>query len=176
MSEEANKQLVRRLVDEVVRRRDPVLLDEVAEAEFAEIARRWISPFRGSFPDFSMELVGLVAEGDQIVAHLKCSGTHTGEWLGVPPTGERFENVDEIYIFTVHLHSAQRKAVQRHRRRGQPLPLAPAWARPFPSVRCMGRRLASAGPGHSHGVIDPTIMGWHAGLSCGRRSASVGSA
>lgn len=48
-----------------------------------------------------MELVGLVAEGDQVVAHFQCSGTHSGEWLGVPPSGERFEDVDEIYIFTV---------------------------------------------------------------------------
>jgi predicted ester cyclase len=98
---EANKQLVRRLLDEVMARRDLAVLDEVAEGEFAESARRWISPFQGSFPDFRMEVLGLVAEGDQVVAHLKCSGTHTGEWLGIPPTGKRFEDVEEVYIFTV---------------------------------------------------------------------------
>ena len=38
---------------------------------------------------------------DQVVAWFKCSGTHLGEWLGVPATGRRFENVDEIYIFGV---------------------------------------------------------------------------
>ena len=27
--------------------------------------------------------------------------THLGEWLGVPATGRRFENVDEIYIFQI---------------------------------------------------------------------------
>lgn len=99
--EEANKQLVRRLVDEVMARRDLTVLDEVAEGEFAEIARRWISPFQGSFPDFTMRIVELLADGDKVVAHFKCSGTHSGEWLGAPPTGERFEDVDEIYIFTV---------------------------------------------------------------------------
>ena len=36
-----------------------------------------------------------------MVAHLKCSGTHLGEWLGVPATGRRFDGVDEIYIFHV---------------------------------------------------------------------------
>ncbi len=35
------------------------------------------------------------------MAHFRCSGTHRGEWIGVPATGRRFENVDEIYIFRV---------------------------------------------------------------------------
>jgi hypothetical protein len=97
MGTEANKQLVRRLVEEVVNERNAEPLDELAGKEFAGLARRWISPFRGSFPDFRMEIVELVAEDDTDVAHLKCSGTHTGEWLGVAPTGRRFEGIDEIY-------------------------------------------------------------------------------
>jgi len=101
MSAHANKELVRRLVDEVVNPRNPDALDELAEAELAEVARRWISPFRGAFPDFRMEIVELVAEDDTVVAHFKCSGTHRGEWLGAAPTGRRFDDVDEIYIFRV---------------------------------------------------------------------------
>jgi predicted ester cyclase len=98
---EANKQLVRRLVEEVVNQRNAEPLDELAEGAFARLARRWISPFRRSFPDFRMEIVELVAENDAVVAHFRCSGTHRGEWLGVPPTGRRFEDVDEIYVFHV---------------------------------------------------------------------------
>lgn len=48
-----------------------------------------------------MEVVDLIAEGDKVVAHFKCSGTHEGEWMGHPPTGRRFDGVDEIYIFHV---------------------------------------------------------------------------
>ena len=48
-----------------------------------------------------MRIVDLIAEGDKVVAHLNCSGTHGGDWLGRAPTGRRFEDVDEIYIFTV---------------------------------------------------------------------------
>jgi steroid delta-isomerase-like uncharacterized protein len=99
---EANKRLVRRLVQQAVGERNLGVLDEIAAGEFAEIARRWVSPFQSAFPDFEMEIVDLVAEGDRVVAHFKCSGTHRGEWLGVPATGQRFENVDEIYIFRVH--------------------------------------------------------------------------
>jgi predicted ester cyclase len=101
MQTDANKQLVRRLVDEVVNRRNAEPLDELAEGEFSELARRWISPFRAAFPDFRMEIVELVAENDTVVAHFRCSGTHRGEWLGLAPTGRRFEDVDEIYIFRI---------------------------------------------------------------------------
>jgi predicted ester cyclase len=101
MGTEANKQLVRRLVDEVVNQRNAEPLDELAQDDFADLARRWISPFRSSFPDFRMEIVELVAEDDVVVGHFKCSGTHRGEWLGISPTGRRFEDVDEIYIFHV---------------------------------------------------------------------------
>jgi predicted ester cyclase len=101
VSSEANKELVRRLVEEVVNRRNPDALDDLAEGQLVKLARRWISPFRSSFPDFTMEIVALVAEGDNVVGHFRCSGTHRGEWLGASPTGRRFENVDEIYIFQV---------------------------------------------------------------------------
>jgi predicted ester cyclase len=101
VSVEENKALVRRLVQEVVTERNPDALDELAQGQFARLARRWISPFQNAFPDFRMEIVDLIAEDDRVVAHFKCSGTHQGEWLGEPPTGRRFENVDEIYIFHV---------------------------------------------------------------------------
>lgn len=101
MSAEDNKLLVRRLVEEAVAGRNLDVLDEVAAGEFAEVAKRWVSPFQSAFPDFEMQIVDLIAEGDKVVAQFKCSGTHRGEWLGVPATGRRFENVDEIYVFCV---------------------------------------------------------------------------
>lgn len=100
MNVEANKAMVRRLV-ESVNRRDLNALDELAEGRLAEAARRWIGPFRDSFPDFKIEIVDLIAEGNKVAAHFVCSGTHQGEWQGVPATGRRFQRVDEIYIFRV---------------------------------------------------------------------------
>jgi predicted ester cyclase len=97
----SGKELVRRLVEDGVNRRDASFLDEVADGAFAEAARQWASPFRGAFPDFTMEIVDLIEEGDTVVAHFHCSGTHTGEWLGLPATNRRFENIDEIYVFRV---------------------------------------------------------------------------
>jgi predicted ester cyclase len=98
---EQNKLLVRRLVEDAVNRSNLDVLDEVADGELALAARQWIGPFRESFPDFEMEIVDLIAEADRVAAHFRCSGTHLGLWLGHPPTGRHFFDVDEIYIFQV---------------------------------------------------------------------------
>lgn len=47
-----------------------------------------------------MKLVELVSERDTVVGRFVCSATHLGEWRGHPPTGRRFEAVDEVYFFT----------------------------------------------------------------------------
>ena len=65
----------------------------------ARAARRWIEPFRRTFPDVHMEIVELVAEDDTVVGRFRCSGTHLGTWRGAQPTGRRFERVDEVYFF-----------------------------------------------------------------------------
>jgi predicted ester cyclase len=98
---EDNKQLVVRLVTEAVGDHNLEVLEEITAGPIAEVAKRWVAPFRGAFPDFTMEIVELIAEGEKVVAHFKCSGTHRGEWLGMPPTGRRFEKVDEVYIFEI---------------------------------------------------------------------------
>ena len=100
MELEQAKGLVRRFV-EAINERDAAAVDELASGELTRRARDWVRPFDAAFPDFRMELAELVAEGDTVVAHLRCSGTHTGTWLGIPATGRRFERVDEIYVFTL---------------------------------------------------------------------------
>jgi predicted ester cyclase len=97
---EANKELVHRLVA-IVNAGDLDAIDEVATGDIARDAARWVGPFRESFPDFRMEVVDVIAEEDKVVGHFKCSGTHEGEWRGRPPTGRRFEGIDEVYIFRV---------------------------------------------------------------------------
>jgi predicted ester cyclase len=101
MTAEQNKVLIQRLVEEAVNQRNLDVLAEVADGEFAQAARQWVGPFRAAFPDFSMEIADLVAEEEKVAAHFRCSGTHLGEWMGRPPSGRRFQDVDEIYIFRV---------------------------------------------------------------------------
>ena len=99
---DANKDIVTRLVDEVLNNGQLDAVDELYTPELAPEARRWITPFRESFPDMHMDIVDLIAEGDKVVGRFTCSGTHLGTWLGHPPTGRRFHQVPEVFIFTLH--------------------------------------------------------------------------
>jgi steroid delta-isomerase-like uncharacterized protein len=42
-----------------------------------------------AFPDLKATLEDMIAEGDRVVARSTWSGTHTGELMGLPPTGRR---------------------------------------------------------------------------------------
>jgi predicted ester cyclase len=96
---EHNKATVRRLIEEVLNGGRLEVIDELYAPELAVAARRWIRPFRVSFPDVRMEVVELLGEGDKVVGRFTCSATHLGAWLGHAPTGRRFERVDEVSIF-----------------------------------------------------------------------------
>ncbi len=96
----AGKDAVRRWVAEMVGEGDLDVADELFSPDLAASARQWVAPFRASFSDVRMQVVALVAEGDQVAGRFRCSGTHTGTWLGHPPTGRRFD-VDEVYFFRV---------------------------------------------------------------------------
>jgi predicted ester cyclase len=94
------KEMVRRFVAEAVNVGRDEVIDELFTSDMTGSVRDWFGAFRGSFPDVHMEVLDLVAEGDTVVARFKCSATHLGEWRGHPPTGRRFEGVDEVYFFT----------------------------------------------------------------------------
>jgi predicted ester cyclase len=96
---QANKAVVRRLVDEVINRGRLEVIDELFVPERAVQARRWIAPFRRSFPDVHMHVISLVAEDDEVAGRFTCSGTHRGPWLGYQPSGRRFIDVAEVYFF-----------------------------------------------------------------------------
>ena len=99
--QEQNKRVVARAVAEVINGGNFDVVDELYDAAIAEDAKAWVAPFRTSFPDVHMATVALVAEGDTVVGHFRCSGTHDGRWLGKEPTGRQFSDVDEIYWFTL---------------------------------------------------------------------------
>jgi predicted ester cyclase len=95
------RESVRRWAEEVISGGRLDALEEICTPEAAERLRRWIEPFRRSFPDVEMKVVEVIAEGDRVAAHFTCSATHTGEWRGAEPSGRRFEDVDEVYFFTL---------------------------------------------------------------------------
>lgn len=52
--------------------------EEIIEAE---------SRFRHSFPDYTMEVLHVADGGEMVAHHWRITGTHEGEFMGIPPTG-----------------------------------------------------------------------------------------
>lgn len=68
----------------------PISLDGIIEAFKMEFQR---------FPaDYNVKTHVLVAKGDKAIARLTCTGTHEGEYYGIPATGNKIEfGVIDIY-------------------------------------------------------------------------------
>jgi len=106
VSTDENKAVVQRWFSDVVSRGDMQSLDEicaVCHPQF-EMVRGVVEPapqginglkgliasLRTAFPDLSATVDEQVAEGDKVVSRVTMSGTHEGEFMGVPATGKSF--------------------------------------------------------------------------------------
>jgi steroid delta-isomerase-like uncharacterized protein len=47
--------------------------------------------YRAAFPDLRMDPEDVLASGDKVVARVRATGTHEGEFMGMPPTGKRVD-------------------------------------------------------------------------------------
>ena len=45
--------------------------------------------YRAAFPDLRLNIEAIIAEGDLVAARWTSSGTHTGDLMGIPPTGRK---------------------------------------------------------------------------------------
>jgi steroid delta-isomerase-like uncharacterized protein len=50
-----------------------------------------VALFRGAFPDLRMHIEDLVVEGDLAAARVRMSGTHKGDFAGIPATNKSFQ-------------------------------------------------------------------------------------
>jgi steroid delta-isomerase-like uncharacterized protein len=100
VSAEANKALVRRFYEEVWGSGNYDVADEVFAPDYVRHDFRSGEPtpgpagqkksardFRTAFPDLTFEVELVVGEGDFVVGRWTATGTHTGPWAGVEPTG-----------------------------------------------------------------------------------------
>ena len=46
---------------------------------------------RAAFPDMRMEPEDVLVDGDKVVVRARMTGTHEGEFLGMPPTGKSID-------------------------------------------------------------------------------------
>ena len=103
MSVPSNEQLVQRFNEEYINTGDPEAMTEflaadcrvycngVCEAEGLEGYAQLLGHFRSAFPDLEHRTDEIMSDGDRVAERFTASGTHRGEFEGVPPTGKRVE-------------------------------------------------------------------------------------
>ena len=100
MSVEENKALVRRLYELVNRKEiatafelfDPGYCEHsTSQTMFLEEVKNLDRMFVVAFPDIISTLEYMVAEGDKVAIRVTWRGSHKGQFMGIPPTGNRIE-------------------------------------------------------------------------------------
>ena len=105
-----NKAIARRLYEEVWNKRRLELVDEIISPSHAlhdsnalgsaigpEAYKRTVARFITGFPDLRFNIEDAVAENEKLVVAWTISGTHQGEFMGIPATHKKV-SVDGITI------------------------------------------------------------------------------
>ena len=96
---ESNKAAMRRFFEDVYNKGNPAALDELASADFVSHDRGnpshdrdgvklIVGAIRGAFPDVRFTADDVFAEGDRVAARFTMTGTHNGEFMGIPATNK----------------------------------------------------------------------------------------
>ena len=95
------RELVARLHAALLEAREPAVVDDFFATDFVshnnppgfppgvEGVKRFFETFRDAFPDVSVEIDEIVADGDRVAVATTFTGTHEGELMGMAPTGRR---------------------------------------------------------------------------------------
>lgn len=117
MPPEENKQLLRHLCEQVWNKGDLVAADEILAEDFIDhvdfdqpwnrerYKQAW-TRLRAGLPDLQGTIENIIAEENMIAGWITFRGTHTSEFLGIPPTGKPV-----VYRLFVHQRIANGKIV-----------------------------------------------------------------
>lgn len=99
---EQNKELIRNAVDQIWNKGNYDMLKEMVTDDFVihfprpgeeirgpENVKHFYADLRNAFPDIHFTIVAQVAEDNKIVTHWSATGTHNGEFKGIPATGKK---------------------------------------------------------------------------------------
>jgi len=85
---EQSKELVRNYYEEVINGRNlDAVVDYFADERIVEGVRRGCFSYFTAFPDLHVSLDELIEEGDAVFLRSTLTGTHDGEYKGIPATG-----------------------------------------------------------------------------------------
>lgn len=110
MSVEENKAVIRRAYEELWNQRSVEVVDELVAEDFLNHAappdrqrgrqglKDVVRMFEGAFPDFRYEVEDVIAEGEKVAVRDIFRGTHEGDFMGIPATGNRV-TMEAIHIY-----------------------------------------------------------------------------
>ena len=81
------RSIVDRYLHEVVSGAGPTESEEVVSNE---VLRQRTTAIRSAFPDLSLTIRQVLADAEMVAVHATASGTHTGTFQGIPPTGRHW--------------------------------------------------------------------------------------
>ena len=96
---EKNKAIARRSLEEIWSQGKMDVIDELIAADcvlhnpaFPDIHgpegyKQLVADVRSAFPDLRLTVYDQIAEGDKVVTRWTLTGTHKGDFMGIPPTG-----------------------------------------------------------------------------------------
>lgn len=96
----ANKQLLERFFKAVLEGGDLSAIDEMVAPGFVdhqpapgqgsgvEGVKQFVTGVRGGMSNLQVDVEHLIAEGDFVASHVTIRGRHTGDLMGVPPSGK----------------------------------------------------------------------------------------
>jgi len=106
---EANKALVRRVMEESWNKRNMTLMDELFDPGYVyhgvvegdiigvKAMKQFLTSLYAALPDSQHMIQEQVAEGDKVVTRFKSTGTPQVEFMGIAPSGKHI-TVDEVSI------------------------------------------------------------------------------
>jgi steroid delta-isomerase-like uncharacterized protein len=100
MSVEENQELVRQMFERAINQRDPSVFESFIDTSYVnhdmpapepgpEGLRAVMGAFFAAFPDMRIVVEQTVGEGDIVCTRGYFSGTHDGEFMGIPATGKK---------------------------------------------------------------------------------------
>jgi steroid delta-isomerase-like uncharacterized protein len=91
-------ELISSTIDELVEPDALIRTPLPIEATGAEKLKEVFAGLHRVYSDLHVKVEDLIAEGDKVVSRNRVTGTHQGEYMGLPPTGKSV-TYDEIFIF-----------------------------------------------------------------------------
>jgi len=122
----SNKELVRRYYERVVDEHrleelplfiHPTYVDHNSDGNERgpALVSAHLEGLRRTFPDFHLRVEQMVAEGDLVATRVTASGTHTGVWQEIAPTGSEIRldgiNIDRVEAGLIAEHWGQADTV-----------------------------------------------------------------